>query len=872
MALRQIFIPLFAFILFLPAASKAQGLLFPDGIEPGSASQCEAPAGSTCYWVDSDAPGGGNGSYNSPYNSFEEVAGWQTGANYHAGQLRSGDYLYVRGYFDANNHDESSHSMRIHLGRGYQGGTPTAPTVIKSWRGNPRAVFDGRHWLNDMIKVSALSDDHNRGVLIQNIELKRSAGRAIDIGTYVRYADVASVVIRDGIGDSYSGEGGAILFRAQTTLHDFKIRNSLLYGNQVSAGPNINNIGAVSILSSTSALPGSRVVVKHSVIHDETTAIRHKHSGTVQTFAHNNEIYNVERAFYLRSHENYINDNLIYNAGDVFFTETENQTGQIKANIHDNRVFNSSKLLNPGYGSSSHPTTVELYNNIFLNVGGADFKGTDSDGDGLSNDVEYSFGTNVAKADTDGDGVSDAKELTDETDPFNRGSGVPQLPTILCSEWNGYLYPMWNVLELVSVGSTDLVAQVRLYGQDASLKDVVPLTIAAGTQFDLLVHDLPGRKLDSYGLICVEHQGAPGALDGRMAYYRGAPLGSEGGAYEFAFGMDLSAGKVGRQYVGYNTFNPSLSSESVGNVVVNWLQLTNVGPVYGTGQLRYYDINGNLIAVSAAALGPGQRQDYSGHFFGANKIGLVEWVPDNPNLQFQFRNVRYVYDNPLAINTFDTAFQLEGSNGSSEEVVIPITTEERRAILEISNPESTAQAYELLVTDYNGQYVYGEVLNFAPKSGYHILINDYLGDGAIGRASITPVSGGKVHAVLMNYSYDSDNNIWSMYGIKAKEPVGAIVKSSYNTYLGQDAEVWIVNNHSSHQFVHLGIVRSDGTAIVTNEELFVPGPGMIRLRLSDYESPNHYGVITLIPEHENTLAAWVTRSNEGSYIFPSAAR
>lgn len=869
--MRQFFTVLIA-ILITPVISQGQSLLFPDGVEPGSASSCEAPAGSRCWWVDSEASGGGDGSYQNPFNSFETVAGWQTGSTYHPGLIRSGDYLYVRGYFDANNHDESSHSMRIHLARGYQGGSVQYPTVIKSWRGHPRAVFDGRHWLNDLVRIRALSDDHNHGVLVQNIEIKRAGGRGMDIGTYVRYADVAGVVIRDGIGDSYSGEGGAILFRMQSTFHDFKIRNSLLYNNKVDSGSNLNNLGAVSILASTSAAPGSRVVVKHSIIHDEKTAVRHKHSGSVQTFVHNNEIYNVERGFYMRSHENFANNNLIYNAGDVFYLEPENQTDQIKAQLYNNRIFNSARLLNPGYGGAAYPTTVELHDNIFANVGGADFKGSDSDGDGLSNDVEYSLGTNASSADTDGDGVPDGKELSDETNPFSRGSGVPQLPKILCSEWNGYLTPMWNVLELVSVGSSDLTAQVRLYSQDAGLADIVPLTIPAGTQFDLLVHDLPGRKSDSYGLICVEHEGAPGALDGRMAYYRGAPLGSESGGYEFAFGMDLSSGKVGRQYVGYNTYNPSLSEATVGNVVVNWLQLTNVGPVFGSGQLRFYNINGGLVSVETAALGPGQRRDFSAHFFGPSKIGLVEWVPDNPNLQFQFRNVRYVYDNPFAVNTFDTAYQLEGSAGASEEVVLPITTESRRAILELSNPEDSSQAYELLITDYNGQYVHGEVLTLGPKSGNHMLINDYIGDGSIGRISITPVSGGKVHAVLMHYSYDGGNDIWSMYGIEAKEPVGSLVKSSYNTYLGQESEVWIVNNHSSHQFVHLGIVRSDGTAIETNKELFVPGPGLFRLRLSDYESPNHYGVITLIPEHQNTIAAWVTRSNEGSYIFPTAAR
>lgn len=864
----------FSFLIQIIAArADAQGLLFPNGIEPGNAWDCEAPAGSTCYWVDSDAPGGGNGSYNSPFNSFEEVAGWQTGSTFHPGLISGGDFLYVRGYFDANDHDEQYHNMRIHLARGFQGGTPQYPTTIKSWRGHPRAVFDGRHWLNDFVHVRALDNDHNYGVRVQNIEITRSGGRGIDIGTNVRYADVAGVVVHDGLGNGVLGEGGGVYFRAQSTQHDFTVRNSLFYNNKVDPSGSYNNIGAIGILSSLGAAAGSRVVVRHNVIHDEIIGVRHKHSGSVQMYAHNNEIYNVDRGFYFRSHDSHVYDNLLYNAAEAFYLESENQTGHIKANIFHNRIFNSGRLLNPGWEATSYPTTVSLQDNIFLDVGGADFKGADSDGDGLSNSVETGFGTNKSSTDTDGDGVSDGKELTDATDPFSIGSGKPLLPTRLCAEWNGYLYPMWNVLELVNVGSSDLSATVALHAQDGSVKDIVPLTIAAGTQFDLLVHDLPGRKLDSYGLICVEHTGGAGALDGRMAFYRGAPLGGGGAeGYEFAFGIDLTPGRRGSQFVGYNTYNPTLYEEDADNYIVNWLQLTNVSASYGTGKILFYDVNGQLVASQNAGLGPGQRFDFSGHFFGANRVGLVEWRPDNANQQFQFRNARYLYDNPFAINTFDAAFQVEASNGSSEDVVLPVSTEKRSAILELANPEPWPQAYEILVTDAGGGYLYGEEVTIGAKAVHHALLDGYLGKNNNGRVRVRPLTSGRVHTVLMNYSRDGNGRIWGMHGIEAAEAVGAVMKGSYNTYLGQESELWVVNGEEDEQRLRMGIIRSEGSPVMINEEFTVPGSGVLRLKLQDYESANNYGVITIIPEHPNTIASWVTRKKIGSYIFPTAVR
>jgi gliding motility-associated-like protein len=43
----------------------------------------------------------------------------------------------------------------------------------------------------------------------------------------------------------------------------------------------------------------------------------------------------------------------------------------------------------------------------------------DCDNDGLANELEKSFGTNLQLIDTDGDGVNDGKEVSDKTDPLN---------------------------------------------------------------------------------------------------------------------------------------------------------------------------------------------------------------------------------------------------------------------------------------------------------------------------------------------------------------------------------------------------------------------------------------------------------------------
>ncbi|MHC4738478.1 MAG: hypothetical protein ACYS9Y_06205, partial [Planctomycetota bacterium] len=234
------------FVLMLwPAMCRADwpdnvGLLFgSEGIEPGDPSQGEAPPGKTNWYVDANAPDGGDGSYANPYNSFEQVVGWMNGTNYVTGLIRGGDYLYVKGTFSASNHVEGTNNMDVHIGRAIQAGTLAQPTVIKSWLGSPRAVFDSEYLKNDIIKLRALSLGGQ--FIIQNIEVKRANGRGIYVGENVAGCEVITVVIRDGHGDGIVGTGGGILFRLNEGEPHYVMRNSLVYNNDISPEGGTNN-------------------------------------------------------------------------------------------------------------------------------------------------------------------------------------------------------------------------------------------------------------------------------------------------------------------------------------------------------------------------------------------------------------------------------------------------------------------------------------------------------------------------------------------------------------------------------------------------------------------------------------------------------
>jgi gliding motility-associated-like protein len=63
---------------------------------------------------------------------------------------------------------------------------------------------------------------------------------------------------------------------------------------------------------------------------------------------------------------------------------------------------------------------------------GEGYWGADCDGDGLTNAVEDSLGTNPWDVDTDGDGISDGDEVTGGSNPLDPCDPTPSLPS--CNE------------------------------------------------------------------------------------------------------------------------------------------------------------------------------------------------------------------------------------------------------------------------------------------------------------------------------------------------------------------------------------------------------------------------------------------------------
>jgi hypothetical protein len=511
----------------------------------------------------------------------------------------------------------------------------------------------------------------------------------------------------------------------------------------------------------------------------------------------------------------------------------------------------------------SNPTQADADHD---GVGDACQGGVDSDDDGLSDNDERERGTDPGNADSDGDGVPDGMEIHDGSNPLDHGSARTLLGTRVCTEWNGFLGNMWNVFEHVNMSESQLEVRSELFDLSGNVRDSFEFPIAPGAQFDALIHDLSGRQLLSYGLVCSTHSGQPGDLDGRMVYYKqNDRQGRKQGDFEFAFAMALSAGKTASQFVPFNTYQPSRFLGDSLNLVANWIQLTNLSNSAGSGTMIFYDQGGAILAERQVTLAAGARQDFSAHQFGRNLVGVVEWRPSDNTHSFLLRNVRYLYDNAGSADSFDTAFQLEGMYGSGEELLAPLDTIGRTAVVELMNTLDESITVDVTVVGGSGAAF---TLTLPPHGSYHYIADTVLGKSAQGYVALRGSKRNSLAAVAMEYSYRSDGGIDNMYGLPA-EPAMSMqaLRSSYNTYLSQDS--WLVLVSPVAQTARVSTVSGAGVAGLSEA---IPVSGVRVVHLNDFAPANEYGVVTVQPQSGGGLIGWVLRAKGSEYVIPTPLR
>ncbi|MBL7662048.1 choice-of-anchor D domain-containing protein [bacterium] len=481
----------------------------------------------------------------------------------------------------------------------------------------------------------------------------------------------------------------------------------------------------------------------------------------------------------------------------------------------------------------------------------------DTDGDG---------DPDVTDPDDDNDGVSDLQEGVDGTDPLDAGSFLQVLGTNLCSDWNGFL-DMFNILEHVNLsvatrGFTTTIYNINGVGQSSQNGSVL-----SGAQTDVLVHDMSGFIDNSYGRVCSAHDGTDGDMDGRIAYYRPNSTG-----YDFAFTLPFNNALKGRQYVLFNTYQPSLDPADANNFVANWVQVTNLEGSAQTGTIYYYSQAGTVLATDTQTLPAGARRDFSGHQFGLTLVGMIEWRPDNTNALFQMRSTRYFYDNPTLADSFDAAMSLDGIRGSGQALIVPIDTRNSTAVLEVGNATSSSQAIVVQFYSGAGALLGTQNLNL-PAYGSAHLVADGVIVNSLGSAKIDGATSQGVVAAAMQYGRTASLGINYVYATPAKQALGLGLKGSYNTFLGQSCELEIVNASSSATTATVGMKRYDGTTVLSGHVINLAANGTAGYNACANDVNDIYGVVTVDAATNNTLTAHIVRQRSANdYRFSTPVR
>ena len=251
------------------------------------------------------------------------------------------------------------------------------------------------------------------------------------------------------------------------------------------------------------------------------------------------------------------------------------------------------------------------------------------------------------------------------------------------------------------------------------------------------------------------------------------------------------------------------------------------------------------------------------------------------------RNVRYLYDNPLGEVSFDTAFQVEAGKGSGEQLVLPVETLAASAIVEIVNtlPESTR--VDALLYSMSGELLDSISIELGGKNSFHWITDSKLGTNQRGLVIVESEKPNSIYAVSMHYLRGSAGEIMSMYGVAAKQALGPVLRTSYNTFLNQDSELVILNTSNQEESLQISMVRSDGTELnvaslqpgaksealnMMSSEHTVPANGQLVINLSEVEGPNNYGVVTVSATTPGKIVTWLLRRKGQEFVMPVPAR
>jgi len=339
---------------------------------------------------------------------------------------------------------------------------------------------------------------------------------------------------------------------------------------------------------------------------------------------------------------------------------------------------------------------------------------------------------------------------------------------------------------------------------------------------------------------------------------------------EFAFSLSLQKGLNLPQFVAFNTFQPSQNSDDFFNQVANWVQVTNVSQTVGEGYLFLYDSSGVLLNDGGEflRLEAGQRHDIAAHAFGASRVGMAEWRPSGNNASFLLRNIRYYYDNSFLIPSFDTAVQMTGAYGSGRDQYMIVDTENALSVVEIINTLAVEVESEFKLRDENGILLFTGIVEIPAKGSFHYIVNQHLPSGQKGSVEVKASDPNAIIAHALQYVQKANLGIEYISSLPAEQEYHLTLNGEYNTFIGQDAELVILNTRSASSNGDWNLSDSLGNSLFANLSFSTLPKARTSIDVDALVSDDSYGGLTLESDVLGSYVAWIVRERSPSYNIP----
>ena len=528
----------------------------------------------------------------------------------------------------------------------------------------------------------------------------------------------------------------------------------------------------------------------------------------------------------------------------------------------ENEDGNSAKLTIASYDSESNAEV--RYSDVVFNSADSEMFASWFSAN-TSSSYEIRAQRLRAGSDIDGDQVSDADESIDGTLFYDSGSVIESFGSEVCAEWNGFVSFLFQILELRNTSSETITLKVSMRDLAGMTLSSLQFLLPSGIQQDIIANDLIGFNADTFGLICAEVVDGPSdSIDGQLSTYR---FTNNLQSYDLAYVAEFAAPRSGRQYLSYNTGQPSANPADAGNFVANWIQIvsSNSGAEEEEGTLFYYDEEGNMVSEVQLSFKAGQRRDIDVHTLGQNKVGLVMWEPKSKDAVFLVRHNRYYYGQAGLVD-LKGALSIPAGRGTGERILTVFDTRIKGSALEISNTldHSVEVTAEVRDRDGNGAALQPPVITLGPKETTSIVLNAYL-PNSLGNIRLSADHPSAIIVSMLEYGIEQTGSLLFASVYAPKAPRGSVLRGSYNSFLGQGC-IFRVSSLGFAANSRLSITRFDGTKLLDEAPVFFLTAGTAEVDICYFEDQPAYGEVKFETSVIGSVAADIVRSNSEQFI------